>query len=166
LPERPERRGIGVFILPTGEGWCILAGSKTDFFENRVLNIALRGALQAAAVTPYVALLTGTLTGDTPGTEVTGGGYARVSAPAATWGPTSGAAGDSTAGTLTNAAVITFPTSTGAWSAGASITHFGIFDAATVGNALYYGDLTTPQTVGATGITVSFALGTLTLTEG
>ncbi len=139
-----------------------MAGSKSDWYENRVLNIALRGSTQAA-ITPYVALFTGTLTGDTPGTEVSGGSYARVSAPAATWGPTSGAAGDSSAGTLTNAVAIAFPAPSANWG---TVTHFGVFDAATVGNALYYGDLTTSRTINNGDSAPTFAIGALVATEG
>ncbi|HXI17807.1 MAG TPA: hypothetical protein VNM48_15710 [Chloroflexota bacterium] len=139
-----------------------MAGSKSDFYENRVLNLALRAATLTPAITPYVALFTGTLTGDTPGTEVTLGAYARVSAPATTWGPTSTAAGDSTAATLTNAVAITFPLPTANWG---TITHMGIFDAATAGNALYYADLTTARTINSGDSAPSFAPGVLTLSE-
>ena len=140
-----------------------MAGSKSDFLENLVLNYALRGAAATTIPNAFVALFTGTLTGDTPGTEVTGGAYARVSTAASTWGPTSGAAGASTAGTLTNALAVTFPAPTAGWG---SVTHFGVFDAATAGNALYYGDLTTARTINAGDSAPSFAVGALSCSEG
>ena len=139
-----------------------MAGSKADYLENLVLNYALRGAAAATIANAFVALFTGTLTGDTPGTEVTGGAYARVSTAAATWGPTSGAAGASTAGTLTNALAVTFPAPSAGWG---SCTHFGIFDTSTAGNALYYGDLTTARTINAGDSAPSFAAGALSLSE-
>lgn len=139
-----------------------MAGSKADYWENRCLNLALRAATQAAAITPYVALYTGTLTGDTPGTEVAAGGYARINAGATFWGP-AGTAGDATAGSLANVLAITFGTPSANWG---TVTHFGIHDAVTAGNALYYGDLTTSRTINNGDAAPSFAIGALTITEG
>ena len=139
-----------------------MAGSKSDYLENALLNSVLRNAAFPTITNAFVALFTGTLTGDTPGTEVTGGAYARVSTAATTWGPTSGAAGASTAGTLTNALVVTFPAPTANWG---QVTHFGIFSALTGGNALYYGDLTTARTINNGDSAPSFAVGSLSCSE-
>jgi hypothetical protein len=139
-----------------------MAGSKADAFENAVLNIATGQASGltglSGTITPYLALFTGTLTGDTAGTEATGGGYARVST-AGKWATPSG-------GSVANNAAITFPTFTGSVSLGAAITHFGLFDAATGGTALYYGDLTDQTKTFGNNDVLSFPSGTLTLTEG
>ncbi len=67
---------------------------------------------------------------------------------------------------MANNAVISFAQFSGSVSAGALFTHFGLFDALTGGNALYYGDLTDQSKNGANGDTISFAIAALTLTEG
>lgn len=138
-----------------------MAGSKADAFENAVLKIAtgqssgLTGL--SGTITPYVALFTGSLSGDTPGTEATGGGYARITSAGA-WGTPSG-------GSVSNTTAISFAQFSGTVSSGAAFTHFGIFDAVTTGNALYYGDLTDTTKTGSNGDTITFAIGALTLTE-
>jgi len=62
-----------------------------------------------------------------------------------------------------NATVVTFPTVTGTGQTWGLITYFGIFDAATAGNLLGYGALSTSQTPNS-GATLSFAVDTLTCT--
>lgn len=133
-----------------------MAGSKADYWEQKILDMAFKAAtFTALSGGPYVALFTGTLTGDTPGTEVSGGSYARVQVAAADW--------TRTASSIANNATITFPSPTGNWG---TVTHFGIFDASTSGNALYYGDLTTSRTINNGDSAPSFAASALTITEG
>lgn len=140
-----------------------MAGSKSDAFENEVLRLATGQAstftgLGTNTLVPYLALFTGTLAGDTPGTECVGGGYARISSAGKWAGPS--------AGSVTNNAAVVFAASSGAWSSGAAITHFGLFDALSGGNAMYYGDLSDiTKAVTGVGDTMSFAIGALTLTE-
>lgn len=138
-------------------------GSKSDFFEVDVLKLATGQATSIASMSsagPWVALFTGTLTGDSPGTEATGSGYARVDSHGKWAAPTSGA------GSVSNNAAITFPTATGPWSSGAAFTHAALFDAATGGNALYYIDLTDPTKTAGTSDTINLPSGSLTLVEG
>jgi hypothetical protein len=106
----------------------------------------------------YVALYTAAPSDSGGGTEVTGGSYARVSvAPDdANW---SGAS--STNGLTGNVSAITFPAPTGNWG---SVTHFGIFDAATGGNLLFHGALTVAKTINNGDSAPSFAAGDLTIT--
>jgi hypothetical protein len=69
--------------------------------------------------------------------------------------------------TKQNAATITFPASTAAWSSGATALQvWFIADSSTLagGNVIAFGYLTTPQTVNASGITPSFAASALTNT--
>lgn len=104
-----------------------------------------------------VALFTSDPAEDASGTEVSGGAYARVeNNPAdANWDAISGSNG-----TTANTGTITFPAPSGAsWG---SVTHFGVFDAATSGNLLFYGALTTPKTVNDGDAAPSFAAGALT----
>jgi hypothetical protein len=62
---------------------------------------------------------------------------------------------------VSGAAAVTFPTASASWG---TVTHFGLFDAASAGNMLRWGALTTSKTVG-NGDTPSFGIGTLVLTE-
>ena len=137
-----------------------MAGSKSDFLENKINDHVLGNTAYTAPATVYVALFTDS---NTPTqrdantvTEATGGSYARV---AVTNNTTNWPA--SSAGAKSNGTTITFPTSTGSWG---TVNAFGIYDAATVGNLLYHGDLVTPQTV-STGNVLSFAPSTLTINE-
>jgi hypothetical protein len=132
-----------------------MAGSKSDYLENKVLDAVFNGTSWTTINNVYVALFTGTLSGDTPGTEVSGGSYARVSTAPADWTAAS-------SGSLNNGNAITFPAPTANWG---TVTHFGIFDASTSGNALYYGDLTTSRTINNGDGAPSFASGALVVTE-
>jgi hypothetical protein len=141
-----------------------MAGSKSNAWEVEVLKMAVGKAttlLVTTPITPYLALFTGTLSPDAPGVECTGGGYARISAPATSWGsPVSGA------GTVSNTSVITFAAFDGSVSAGAAVTHWGLFTALTDGVALYYGDLTDPTQVFDNLDVASFGIGSIVITEG
>jgi hypothetical protein len=127
--------------------------SKTDFAENKTLD-HMTGKATWAAVTARVGLFTAAPSDAGGGTEVSGGSYARVTTAAADWNAASG-------GSTTNANAITFPTASGSWG---TVTHFGIFDAASGGNLLRWAALGTSKAVGS-GDTPSFAAGALTLTE-
>jgi hypothetical protein len=85
--------------------------------------------------TTYVSLFTvAPSDAGTGGTEISGGGYARVTTSGATWNAASG----SDPSVTTNAAAITFPTSTGSWNSGASIIAWGLYDASSAGNLLFW----------------------------
>lgn len=106
----------------------------------------------------YVALFTAAPSDAGGGTEVSGGGYARVQRDPldANW-----TADSPTDGLTDNAAAITFPTPTADWG---QVTHFGIFDASSGGNLLFHGGLTTPKTVNDGDPAPSFAAGALSIT--
>lgn len=108
----------------------------------------------------WVGLFSAAPTDAGGGTEATGGSYARVQVTQAdaSWASPSG-----TPSATSNSAAVTFPTSTATW--GGTMTHFGIFDAVSGGNLLAWNLLTTPQSVAASGITPSFAIGALTWSE-
>jgi hypothetical protein len=127
--------------------------SKSDFLENKLLDHML-GKTAYTMPTVYVGLYTAAPTDAGGGTEVSGGAYARVATTGATWNAAS-------AGSSSNAAAVTFPTASASWG---TVTHFGLFDAASAGNMLRWGALTTSKTVG-NGDTPSFGIGTLVLTE-
>jgi hypothetical protein len=122
----------------------------TNYLENKLIDHLFRGTAYTAPTGLYFGLFTAAPGEAGGGTEVTGGAYARVNlAPsAANWRDTAGgnaATSSGTTGTTSNAAVVTFPQATASWG---TVTHWGIFDAATAGNLLFYGALTTPRTPG------------------
>ena len=131
-------------------------GSFGDFLENELLDHVFGAEAYAAPATLHIALSTADPLDDGSGlTEPSGGAYARatVTNNATEWPA-------ATSGSKTNANQITFPTATGLWG---TVTHFAIMDAATGGNEIAHGALTTPKTVDP-GDTVSFAAGDITIT--
>lgn len=107
-------------------------GSKSDYLEAAVLNI-LGGTTPTVPATVYVALFT-TLPSDSGGgVEVSGGGYARV---AVTNNSTNFPA--ASGGSKSNGTLIDFGTATLDWG---DVIGWGIFDAASSGNLLWWGQL-------------------------
>jgi len=103
---------------------------KTTFLSNKILDHALRNTAYTPPATVYLGLFSVAPTDAGGGTELTGNAYARQAISF------SAAAGSATS----NSAAIDFPVATpGAWSAAVA---FGIFDAPTGGNLLYWGTLT------------------------
>jgi hypothetical protein len=133
---------------------------KSNFLRSELITGKLGTGTITEPANMYVALYTSDPTAADSGTEVTGGSYARVST--ATNG-TDWTASDTD--TWANAVAITFPTSSAAWSSSASITHVGLRDASSGGNLHWYEALTTPRTVTAAGVTLSFAIGAITISE-
>ena len=133
-----------------------MAGSKSDYLENKILDHVLGGSDYTRAGTVYIALYTANPSDSGGGTEVTGGSYARASV---TNNSTNWPAASS--GSKSNGTTITFTTATADWG---TVTAFGIFDASSAGNLLYWGTLTTSKAI-ANGDTASFASGQLTITE-
>ncbi len=125
----------------------------TTYAQQKLLD-HLVGKTSFTMPSTWVGLFTATPSDAGGGTECTGGSYARKSTAGTDWTAASGT-------TTSNAVAITFVTPTGSW--GGTATHFGLFDAATVGNLLGWAALTTPQAIG-TGNTVSFAIGALVIT--
>ena len=131
-------------------------GSKSNVLENKILDAILGGPTYALPATVWVALYTVTPTDAGGGTECTGGSYARVSL---TNNATNWPAGAS--GAKANGVAITFPAATGAWG---TVVAFAIHDHATLDQPLYWGAVT-PNQVVSSGVTASFAIGALDVTE-
>ena len=135
-----------------------MAGSATDVWEKAVLNHIFRDAsLGLNATNVWVGLFTAAPTDSSAGTEVTGGAYARVAVVR------TGAGWDAATGTLaltSNTAAVTFAAATANWG---TVVAFGIFDAATGGNLLFWADLPTSISV-LNGDTVAFAAGNIDVT--
>lgn len=123
--------------------------AMSDYLENAILNATLRGQAWTPPATVYLALYTSDPTDTKTGTEVTGGAYARQTI--AFNAPLNGAA-SSTADVL-------YPIATAGWG---TVTHIGIFDAATGGNLLYHGPLTNTKTI-ATDDQLKLAAGDITV---
>lgn len=138
-----------------------MAGSFSDFLESKILDFLFKATGSPwTAPTIYVALFTGTLSGDTPGTEVSGGSYARKSTATSDW---NASVTNSTNKRVDNANALTFPAPTADWG---TVTHFGLFDASSAGNALAYGDLGTSRSILNGDGAPSFAAGALTIDLG
>lgn len=138
-----------------------MAGSKSNYLENRILDAVLGGGTFTGPATIYVALSTAAFSETATGASMsevstTSTGYARVAVTnnATNWPAASN-------GSKSNATAVTFPAGTGAWG---TVLSFYFVDAASGGNVLYGGDLASSRTVGA-GDTASFAAGALTVTE-
>lgn len=103
----------------------------------------------------YVGLFLTNPGANNSGTEVSGSGYAR-----ATLQPTAPSISGDLA-VCSNNAVVQFNEATGAWG---TPTYFGVFDALTGGNLLFYGSLPTTFAV-TTGMAPKFNIGELRLTS-
>ena len=125
-----------------------MAGSASNYLEDALLNATLRNSAYSSPATVYVGLFTTNPTDTGPGTEVSGGAYARQSV---TFGAPSG-------GACSNSSAVTFAVATANWG---TIEGFGVFDASTGGNMLYWCD--SPSVAVNSGQQASFAIGSLTV---
>lgn len=122
----------------------------SDYLENKLIDQIFRGQAYTFPATLYVGLLTAAPSDSGGGTEVSGGSYARVSVTSslANWAGTQGAgtttASTGTSGTTSNNSNITFPAPTANWG---TVSHVGIYDAASGGNLLFWAALSVPKTV-------------------
>lgn len=122
----------------------------SDYLENELLDHALGTGSYTAPSTVYVGLSTATLGDDNSGTELSGSGYARQSA----------AFDAAVSGTADNTAAIEFPAATASWG---TISHFGIYDAASSGNLLFHGAFTAAKLID-TGDILKISAGDLDIT--
>ena len=140
--------------------------AMSNYLENKVVDWFFRGQTFTAPATAYVALYTTAPTAAGGGTEVSGNNYARVSISAslANWAGTQAAlsttASTGTSGATSNNGTITFPTPSASWG---TVVAFGILDASTSGNLLFFGNLTISKTINS-GDTVTFAASSLSVT--
>lgn len=125
----------------------------TDYLENKVLLHVFGGSAYTAPSTLHVGLFTAAPSDTGGGTECSGGSYARKSMPNMTVSGTSPTQ-------ATNGAAVEFATATGAWG---TVTHCGVFDAASSGNLLGWAALTASKTV-SSGDVFRFDAGDLDIT--
>ena len=100
--------------------------SLTNHGEDKILTLFKN------AGTYYLALFTAAPEETGGGTEVAGASYARQGVTF----------GDPSDGVMLNSAAIEFPVATEAWGTAVA---WGLYDAETGGNLVWYGDITTPK---------------------
>lgn len=141
------------------------AQAFSDYLENKIVDWLLRGQSFTPPATTYVALFTAACSDAGGGTEASGGNYARqsVASSLANWAGTQSAgstsASSGTGGQTSNNNAISWGTVT--WSG--TVSHWALMDASSGGNLLFCAALTSSQSV-ASGNTVQFAAGALTIT--
>lgn len=139
--------------------------AMSDYLENKLIDQIFRAQAFTFPATLHVGLLTAAPSDTGGGTEVTGNNYSRVAVAASlanfagTQSAGSTVASSGTSGTTSNNGAVNFPTPSGTWGL---VTHFGIYDAASAGNLLFYGALTTSKTINTNDV-VSFAAAALTV---
>ena len=108
--------------------------SFTNFLETEILDHVFAGAAYTAPGTKYLALFTAISNGETGSvTELSGDAYARQSVAFTTSGATT-----------SNNAAVEFPTATGSWG---TVTHVGVYDAASSGNLMCYATLSASKLI-------------------
>ena len=125
-------------------------GGFSDYWENKILD-HIFGEGSYTPPTIYVGLSTTDPTDSGSGlAEPSGNGYTRVQTSASDWNAAEN-------GSLDNTGDITFNQASGNWG---TITHFALFDAATAGNMLAYGQLSQSQSISESD-TAKFEAGDL-----
>ena len=125
--------------------------AASDYLENALLDHTLRNTAYAQPAVLYIGLFTAStgLEENTPSAEIGGGSYARKTATFAV----------ASSGSSATSATITFDTATANWG---TVTHVAVLDAATAGNVLFWGAVTTSKTI-ETGDTFQISSGNLTI---
>lgn len=136
-----------------------MAGSKSDYLENKLLDHVLGATAYTAPATLYVALFTAAPTDAGGGTEVGTGVWSNYARKAVTNNTTNFPA--ASAGSKSNGAIIDFGTAVA--SGTVTVVAMGIYDAASAGNLLYWADFTGKPITN--GDPVSFPIAALVVTE-
>jgi hypothetical protein len=137
--------------------------AASNYLENKVLDHVLRNSSYTQPTGLWLALFKNTsgnaatnLEAGTLTDEISGGSYARKNINV---NGTSGAFGAASGGVTTNTQTVTFDIATANWG---TVTHIAIMDAATTGNVLFWGAVTTPKTI-ETGDTFQVTSGNLSV---
>jgi hypothetical protein len=123
----------------------------SDYAENKVLDVLGANATFTAPSAVYLGLSTGSFNDDGSGTEISGNNYARVAV----------SFGSAASGTMSNDAAIEFAAATG--SGFGTVSHWGLFDAASSGNLLVHGSFSASKAI-ASGDVLKIAVGDLDIT--
>lgn len=135
----------------------------TTVYANNLLNASLKAQAVTWPTSLEVALYsvapTAASTAATPtGTEFSGGSYVRQTVTLASLGPSSGTAGNSTAGSLTNTTAVTFPAAT---TSEGTLLDVGLLDQ--TGQLLVFGAVATSTAI-VSPDQVTFPAGSLVFT--
>lgn len=135
----------------------------SNYTETNIIATTLRGTSFPVPAGVYVALFTADPTdANVTANEVqTGSWPAYVRKDAADGAAISTGWTAPADGVSSNAKVITFPANNGAGSV--TVTHIGLYDAASGGNLLYHAPLTASKTL-LVGDVLSFGIGAITVT--
>lgn len=128
--------------------------SATNYQEARIIDHAIGAQTFTPEATLYMGLFTAAPGETGGGTEVSGGSYARVA-------KTNNNTNFPNGNPKSNGTAITFPAPTGNWG---TIVAWGLFDASTAGNLLYYGNVTPNVAVNSGDPAPSFSIGTWVFT--
>lgn len=134
----------------------------SDYLENKLLDATLRGLSYTSPEKTYIALFTsnptdaGTASREVQKTQWPS--YARVDATGGVLASEAWTA--PTAGSTSNTKEVTFTPVDGSQSI--TITHMGIYDAATGGNLLFHAALTQPKTLEPSDV-LSMGIGAITV---
>jgi hypothetical protein len=137
--------------------------------QNLLVDAMLRGQPLVAPTTWYIALVTTLGDAMTPGTEVTGSGYARVSVAAnfTNWCGTQGVgttvASTGTSGMISNNARLAFPPPSADWG---TVIGYEFWDAPIAGNRWLAGRLQQGLTISNGDPARGFAIGALSVSIG
>lgn len=126
-----------------------MADAKSDYLENKLLDHTLKNTAYTSPATVYCALYTAAPSDSGGGTQVTGGSYARQAVTFST----------ASSGESHNTADVVFTL-----MPAATVTHFGIFDASTAGNLLYWGAFAASKTT-TSGDTLTIPASGLSISE-
>lgn len=130
----------------------------SDYLENKLLDHLLKATAYTRPATLYFGLYTSAPSDSGGGVEPAAASYARSAVTNdSTNFPNCAITGNPI---KANATIISFPTAESSWG---TITHWGIFDAATSGNLLAWGSFTSSRSV-ATGDSPKLAAGTISIT--
>tara|TARA_B100000900_G_C20351735_1_gene622593 strand:- start:89 stop:475 length:387 start_codon:yes stop_codon:yes gene_type:complete len=124
--------------------------AMSDYLELKFLDHFTGTASTSAPSAVYLGLSTASLQDDNSGTELTGNNYSRKAITFAS----------ASSGSIASNAAVEFDAATGSWG---SVSHFGIFDAASSGNLLFHGAFSAAKTI-ASGDVLKVASGSLTIT--
>ncbi|MFA7279107.1 MAG: hypothetical protein WC100_03335 [Sterolibacterium sp.] len=129
---------------------------KSDYLENKILNFLFNGTAYTLPSFYYLALFTSAPTDAGGGTEVSGGGYARLTLP-----PSISYFTTATAGVTKNKVPFAFSVATVSWGV---VTSWGIYDASSGGNLIMWGNLSSSLTI-SVGRQLIFPIDSLVITE-
>jgi hypothetical protein len=117
----------------------------STYLANKLLDHTLKNTAYTPPATVYIGLYTSNPDNDNSGSEATGNNYSR----------TAMAFASASTKATSNSAIVTSAVASGSWG---TISHFGILDASTAGNLLYYGAFTASKAI-TTGESAYFAIG-------